>query len=440
MMTGDAIATEGMWRTEVVIASGALIIGPAVIGATTVILDRLRSGFSPLAERDDRLMERLVRTPTGRSWFVLLVLLFNLAHSATAIGLGRTSGSLVLPTLAAMVLIDIMIVASVLRRLTHATGALLGARAGSHGLVPSSTELRISARLVEPELLRPGIWVRRSRLVWAHRDAAVPRHLHRTRIRPEAGDPVKGFWLTLLAWTIRRRVVVPAPTGQSPTGSVDILVGAKDGQRVMHMDTRAGLVTHRHDDVWIVPREVEAHARTFEYLRGARIVRVADGDTVTQELLDGTHLLDVPDEVRIGALGSLLLDVIALTAHTSQLASSAFRTQSSGADPMLDRPRGPYRTVIAPATQSLDNVILTGSQEIAWIETLPLVECLFHLPWFGVATRLANRSPVVAAALEDGAFDTGMRTLLRLGRLEVTPETSMWEIYRQLPWTRVPIE
>lgn len=441
MLTGDAVATEGIWRTEVVIATGVLILGPSVLAATIVLTDRMRNGLSPLAERDDRLLDRLAPTEKARRRIIVAAVLMNLIHSMAAIALGRTSGSLVLPVVTAITFLDTAVLWYSLRALSHSKVEGIADHDVTGGADRPSHGLQLTAPEVAVELLRPGTWIRRSRLVWAHRDATVPMHLRRTRIRPlaEGGDLLKGLWLTLLSWTVRRRMRIAPRADELPDGSVDIVVAAKDGDRVLYMDSQGGVVIHRHSELRLLPRELAAHERTFEHLRGARILQSFDGETIIQQLLDGRHLHDVDDTVKVGALASLLLDAISLTAITSEPASERFIMLSSSRYPDVAPLLESLRTVVAPATQSLDNVMLTGAQEIAWIETLPIVECSFHLPWFGVATRLATVSHGVDAALRSGAFDTGMRALLRFGGVAQSPTGSLWDLYQTLPWTRLAI-
>jgi len=287
-------------------------------------------------------------------------------------------------------------------------------------------------------LLRPGVWIRRSHLVWALRGTDLPPHLLRTRIIRQEGDhdAMRLLWTRLLSRTIRRRRrVADRADGRA---RFDVIVRSKDGSRTVCIDTAERTVVHRANGLRLSDAQRDHHRSTFAHLRGPRLLaHDADGG-FSEELLWGMHLLDADEATRLGVLSALLIDVIALTERTSRPASAAFRVHArqERGEELPDR----YRTVLAPSTTSLDNVVLTGFQRIAWVDVFPIVECSFHLPWFGVAVRIADISPTVTEALEQGMFDSGMATLLRLGgAVEGVPADPL-AVMRGLTWAVRPPE
>ncbi len=439
-LIGPSIVADGIWRSEATLATAAVSIAPAALNATIVIWNRMRNGLSPLIERDDRLVNLLSRAGFDSRRATLALALLGTAHGTVAVSLARLDGQSILWVFGAVLALDIALAIGVLRLIpNHSVGN--GWQSG--GFPDGSFErLELSGPLVKAELLKPGVWIRRSALVWAHRKAKLPPHLIRTRVRRlhQNPDPLKNFWSSLLKLSMRKRKRIRHSAPSFEGECFDIIVWSKGGDRVMHIDSQRQKVLHRTADADQFRNQQEAYRETFDALRGPSVDISDAKDSIAVDLLWGQHLLDADGATRVGALSSLLLDIVLLTSRSSRSASMRFVEAVQQDYPELTLDWMAYQTVVAPASQSLDNVALLDTQKIGWVESLPLVECSFHLPWFGVATRLAEQCTVVEQALASGTYDSGMRQLLELGGLELASHERPWETLQRLPWTRCPIE
>jgi hypothetical protein len=240
--------------------------------------------------------------------------------------------------------------------------------------------------------------------------------------------------------TVQKRERVPSHIQSSHNNRFDVVVWSKNDDRVLHIDTENRVVVHETMESNPLRSQRGAYEEVSKSLRLPDIADSGAAQSLTFGLLWGEHLLDADGATRVGALSSLLLDIVLLTSRSSRSASMRFMEAVQQDYPELKLDWAPYQTVLAPASQSLDNVALLETQKIGWVESLPLVECSFHLPWFGVATRLAEQCTVVEQALESGTYDSGMRQLLELGGLELASHERPWETLQRLPWTRCPIE
>jgi len=435
-----SILADGVWRSEAALATASVAIAPAAMNAAIVIWDRTRNGLSPLIDRDDHLLQVLQSFLLNRRNAILAAALLGLAHGAIAVLLSQLDGQLVVFIFGAVFLCDLALVAFILAQMSR-SAAKSDSQAGVL-LTVHSSRLGLSGPLVKSDQLKPGTWVRRSALVWAHRGTRIPPHLSRTRVlrHQVEGDPLKRMWSLLLSLTVQRRERVPSHTQNRHNNRFDVVVWSKNDDRVLHIDTETRVVVHETMESNPIRSQRGAYEEVSKSLRLPDIADTGAAQSLTFGLLWGEHLLDADSATRVGALSSLLIDVIRLTSRSSQPASHEFLTISRRHRPGLKHDWSSYRTVFAPASQSLDNVALLDTQTIAWVESLPLVECSFHLPWFGVATRLARRCTVVKQAVASGTYDAGIRQLLELGGLCDTTDEAPWASLQQLPWTRVPIE
>jgi hypothetical protein len=417
-------------------------MAPSVLSATRVIVGRLRDGLSPLAERDDALLTMVEALVGDHQRAMGVTSAVGVAHGAAAIVLASMDGAATITVSAAIAAADV----AILRSLFDVTGRPVQSARPRTVKGPVDRTPRpwnpLELPGIEPERLARGVWTRRAELVWVRRGVRVPRHLLRTRIVPwrRATGLTGALWTRLLSWTVRRRTTISSEGCPEVGSGCDVLVSARDGRRIMYIDVAAAQVTHRSDVRLHSRAQLDAYAETFRYLRGPRIIAAERDEELTEELIDGLHLADLDEATRLGALATLLSDVMALTHHTSRPASAEFKEAMPARRRSFEReiPLG-LRTVVAPSTTSLDNVVLVGPQRIAWVEAWPLVECSFHLPWYGVALRLADISPAVRTALEGGAFDHSVAHLLSLGGIGPRPGERPLETLRRLPWGRVPI-
>jgi hypothetical protein len=240
--------------------------------------------------------------------------------------------------------------------------------------------------------------------------------------------------------TVQKRERVPSHIQSSHNNRFDIVVWSKNDDRVLHIDTETRVVVHETMESNPIRSQRSTYEEVSKSLRLPHIADTGAAQSLTFGLLWGEHLLDADSATRVGALSSLLLDVIRLTSRSARPASQEFLTRARRHRPELKHDWSDYRTVFAPASQSLDNVALLDTQAIGWVESLPLVECSFHLPWFGVATRLAQRCTAVKQAVAGGTYDAGIRQLLELGGLGGATDEAPWASLQRLPWTRCPIE
>ena len=415
-----------------------LILAVPLLDAAATTLGRLSEGMSPLVPRADLIVHRLRSAGLADRMSALLLVAVAMLHGGAAALLTLRSEDAALPVFALLVAFDVGLLVLLLRTDPMPPSPSRGASLGVLGEATDASD-EVDVRhlpLRTSGLLRPGTWIRRSHLVWVRRGTEVPPHLLRTRIVRYDGetDALRRLWARLLSRTIDRRVRV---TARDPERArFDVIVRSKDGSRIVCVDTSTRTVVHRANGFALSDDQARDHRMTFAHLRGPRLLTHDAEGGFSEELLWGHHLLDTDEATRLGALSALLIDVIALTQRTSQPASEQFRQE-------VRRIRGQelpdrFRTVRAPSTTSLDNVVMTGHQQLAWVDVFPIVECSFHLPWFGVAVRIADISRTVTDAFEQGVFDRGMAALLRIGgACEDEPEDPL-ALMRELPWTVTP--
>ncbi len=440
---GTLIAVLGILKSRgepstVALFLPLLILAVPLLDAAVTTLGRLSEGMSPLVSRDDLLVHRLRSAGFAGRMSALLLISTAILHGGAAALLTLYSEDAAIPIFALIAALDVGLLVLLLRTDPMPRSNL------------RATNLRVPDDSIDPDaevdvrhlplrtsgLLRPGIWIRRSHLVWVRRGTEIPPHLMRTRIvrYGRDSDALRRLWARLLSRTIHRRARVTLHDAER--ARFDVIVRSKDGSRTVCVDTSSRTIVHRANGFTLSDDQVSAHRTTFAHLRGPRLLAHDPEGGFSEELLWGHHLLDLDDATRLGALSALLLDVITLTERTSQPASELFRQE-------VRRTRGQelperFRTVRAPSTTSLDNVVMTGHQQLAWVDVFPIVECAFHLPWFGVAVRIADISETVTEAFEQGVFDRGMATLLRLGgACDGDPDDPL-ALMRGLPWTVSP--
>jgi hypothetical protein len=418
-------------RPAVMAFAVATALLPIVATAWSTVLDRLRHGPGAFASRQDDVIMRLRALGVGTTAATAGIAVVGVIHGAAALASPFLSTRSAFAILVVLVLADTVTLRWLLQHGPIATDA----EAGERVVKRLRRVLPVDWERLDQSLLRPGRWVRRSALVWARRGATLPPHLRRTRVtrRPVGLGRLADLRAALVSLSTRRRARVRPDADRPLPGNANIVVASREHDRLLYLDTAAGTVLHRAEHVLVDEERLRLRADVFRYLKGPAARRSDDGHSLVEELVEGQHFVDVPDEARLLALSSLLLDVTALVLETSRPASPTFIARKLRG-PALTHPGATHRTVLAPSTTSLDNVVVTPHHEVAWIEAFPLAETSFHMPWFGIAVRVADISPVVKDALERGVLDRALARLLTLGGVTNDTLRRPLDVMRELPW------
>jgi hypothetical protein len=424
---------EPVHQAVMVLAVSVALL-PALAAAVATAIDRLRTAPSAFTPRADDLIARLRSLGVGTVGATTGIAAAGAIHGAVTIAAPFIPSAVLAASAAMLLLVDATTLQQVHRRSGAPDGTVPGQKVPKrHRRVHPLDWGRIDHRL-----LRPGRWVRRSALVWSRRGTLLPRHLMRTRVAriPTSASRLGAIRTWLVSFSTRQQALIDRDATDEFQHGADVVVASRGHERLLYIDTRARTVLHRSEHAIAAAEDLRRRAEVFQYLRGPEVLSSPDEQSVLEELVAGRHLADVDDATRLLALASLLLDVTALVGATSRPPSPAYVARIS-ADLRAVEPLQGFRTVTAPSTASLDNVLVTPRCEVAWIEPLPLAECPFHLPWFAIATRVAGLSPGVAQALTDGVLDRALDNLLRLGGCTRAGEERPLDLMRRLPAVRL---
>jgi len=404
---------------------------PVLTTAWATALDRLRNSPGAFVARKDDFITRLRLLGIGSPRAIAGIAGVGFAHGAVTAAAPFLPVRLMVGGFVALLLTYTFALRWILRRGQVTTESTYRGRTPK----PERHVLPIAWGLLDEGLLLPGPWVRRSALIWSRRGATLPPHLWRTRVTRRSVElgRIGDVRAALVSLSTRRHATVRRGDRHDPSGSADIVVASRDHGRLLYLDTTAGTVLHRTKDAFVDEERLRIRADIFQYLRGPAVLGSIDGRSLLEELVEGQHFVDVSDEVRLLALSSLLLDVTALVLATSRPASPNYAVNKLH-DSAFARIRATHRTVVAPSTTSLDNVAVTAHRDVAWIEPFPLVEVSFHMPWYGIAVRVADLSPGVREALEAGVFDRALDRLLALGGVSPDASRRSLDVMGELPW------
>lgn len=162
-------------------------------------------------------------------------------------------------------------------------------------------ELRRRAKS-EAKFLRPGLYLRDGDTLWRRTGASVPGHARRTKGSRNAGQALRMFQ-SITSWFLVAR-------GSHDTG--EIVVAAFDGGTVV-LNPSKGCVRRKYGTGPVSPQYIDWRRRFSAHVTTPAFEVSPDRQTVTEELVDGSYLLDVDFSTRISALRLLLRQYTALT-------------------------------------------------------------------------------------------------------------------------------
>lgn len=149
--------------------------------------------------------------------------------------------------------------------------------------------------------LRPGIYTRESAALWRRAGSAVPNHARRTK-----GVSNDGRFFRLL-----RALTSWFSVSRSSHGTGEVVLAAFDGG-VIVLDTFRKQVYRTYGTGAVSQEYIEWRRIYTRHVTAPAFSVSADRETITEELIDGIHLLDANPRTRLNALRNLLLQYAAL--------------------------------------------------------------------------------------------------------------------------------
>lgn len=286
---------------------------------------------------------------------------------------------------------------------------------------------------------RPGLWVRVAGHSSFRLHAQIPRHLrttrfHRARYIPDGPDrpprpPIRRAWLMIR--TMRPFLV----RGRDTEGlHFDARMDSRSEQRTILVSTTLRRVLHISDQPLLCATSEELRNLWSQHIVSPAFCRSICGRRVEENLLEGRHVAELSlDEVS---------EVIRrlLRAH-ARLAKGASRDPSAQLAVLLPKDLRDVRSVVAPETASIDNLVVVDEHEPALIDVHPLAEMPFYAPSVRLLRNWARISSQPMRLVRDGAFDTEAAALLSAGNLAPPDPTNCGSFLLDLPTptVRIPV-
>jgi hypothetical protein len=155
---------------------------------------------------------------------------------------------------------------------------------------------------------------------------------------------------------------------------------------------------------------------------------------VEETLLKGRHVAELSSSEITEVIRRLLL------AH-ARLATATSRRPSHELAEHLPLELRHTRSVVAPETPSVDNVVVLGDLEPAFIDVHPLAEMPFYAPPVRLLLNWARISSRPIGLVRAGAFDAEVAALLAAGGIETpgsgTCGTTLLDL--PTPTARIPV-
>jgi hypothetical protein len=310
------------------------------------------------------------------------------------------------------------------------------ARATDGGRVSQLHPLLLDQHDLRP---RPGLWVRVADHSFFRLRAPIPRHLrttrlHRARYIPDGPDlpplpPIRRAWLiirTMRPFLVRGRDTA-APYFDARTDS-------RSEQRSILISTALHRVLHISDQPILCATSEELRSQWSQHIVSPAFRRSICGRRVEETLLEGRHVAELSSDAVSEVIRRLL------RAHV-RLAQGASRAPSAQLAALLPTNLRDFRSVVAPETASVDNLVVVDEHEPALIDVHPLAEMPFYAPPVRLLRNWARISSQPVRLIRDGAFDAEAAALLAAGNLTPPDPTNCGSFLLDLPTptVRIPV-